>query len=61
MLQQFFHIHVQREKMIAKFWLDPVVLQHIGGFGRNELNTIAKLVNENQQFFMEKWNEFFSR
>ncbi|MDZ7762513.1 MAG: DUF4160 domain-containing protein [Desulfovermiculus sp.] len=53
------HIHVQREKMVAKFWLDPIMLQHIGGFGRKELNTIAKLVNENQHLFMEKWHEFF--
>ncbi len=44
------HIHVQREKMVAKFWLDPVVLQNIGGFGRNELNAIAKLVNEINNF-----------
>jgi len=45
--------------MVAKFWLDPIMLQHIGGFGRKELNTIAKLVNENQHLFMEKWHEFF--
>ena len=31
------HIHVKREKMVAKFWLDPVALQLTGGFRRREL------------------------
>ena len=26
------HVHVQREKMVAKFWLDPVMLDKTGGF-----------------------------
>jgi hypothetical protein len=26
------HIHVKREKKVAKLWLDPVVLERIGGF-----------------------------
>ena len=55
------HIHVQREKMVAKFWLDPVSLQKTGGFSRTELNRIAGLVVEHQDFFLEKWYEFFSR
>ncbi len=54
------HIHVKREKMVAKFWLDPVSLVKTGGFGRTELNKIARLVEENQQHFLEKWDEFFS-
>lgn len=55
------HIHIQREKMVAKFWLDPISLQKAGGFSRTELNKIGKLVEENQELFLEKWNEFFSR
>ena len=54
------HIHVQREKMVAKFWLDPVTLQKAGGFSRTELNKIASLVTENRQYLLEKWYEFFS-
>ncbi|WP_189403606.1 DUF4160 domain-containing protein [Alteromonas halophila] len=26
------HIHIQREKMLAKFWLTPVVLAALLGF-----------------------------
>jgi hypothetical protein len=53
------HVHVKREKMVAKFWLDPVALQLTGGFKRNELTKIAKLVFEKQEFLLEQWNEFF--
>jgi len=54
------HIHVRREKMVAKFWLDPISLQKAGGFGRVELNRIAALVSENRELFLERWYEYFS-
>ncbi len=47
--------------MVAKFWLDPVVLERAGGFSRRELNTIAKLVEQNAEQFLEKWYDFFGR
>ncbi len=54
------HIHVKREKMVAKFWLDPIVLERGGGFKAKELNQIAALVQDNQKLFLEKWYEHFS-
>ena len=48
------HIHVRREKMVAKFWLDPVALQNAGGFNRAELNKIARLINENRERLLER-------
>ena len=54
------HIHVRRENMVAKFWLDPVALERAGGFGRTELGKIATHVLERREAFLEKWNEFFS-
>lgn len=54
------HVHVRREKMVAKFWLSPVALEKAGGFSRTELNRIAALVNENRDFLLERWYEFFS-
>ena len=53
------HIHVRRENMVAKFWLDPVALERARGFNRAELNTIARLVQEHGQTFLERWYEFF--
>ncbi len=55
------HVHVRREKMVAKFWLNPVALEKAGRFGRTELNRIAGLVNENRDYLLERWYEFFGR
>jgi hypothetical protein len=54
------HVHIERDKNIAKFWLDPVRLQNSGGFGRTELNRIQKLVDENQEVLLRSWNEYFN-
>ena len=55
------HIHVKHEKKVAKFWLDPVVLERTGGFSRVEINKIMKLVQEHREHLLEKWYEFFGR
>jgi hypothetical protein len=55
------HIHVQRENMVAKFWLEPVVLERAGGFSRAELNAIANLVEEHRERLLRSWYEFFGR
>lgn len=34
------HIHVQRERMLAKFWLQPVALAGSTGFAANELKKL---------------------
>ena len=31
------HIHIERENMVAKFWLTPVRLASSGDFGRAEI------------------------
>jgi hypothetical protein len=54
------HIHVERDKHKAKFWLQPVRLQNSGGFKRKELNRIQELIEENQVRFLEEWDEYFS-
>ncbi len=53
------HIHVRREKKVAKFWLDPVMLQKAGRFSRAEINKIARLVHDNREYLLESWYEFF--
>ena len=55
------HIHVKRERKVAKLWLDPVVLERTGGFRRVEINKIVKLVQEHRDDLLEKWYEFFGR
>ena len=53
------HVHIQREKMVAKLWLDPVVLERAGGFKPQELNKLFKLTVEHRDFLLEKWYEHF--
>ena len=53
------HIHVDRDDLSAKFWLEPVQLVRNFGFRANELRTIQSLVMQHREEFMEAWNEFF--
>lgn len=52
------HIHIQRERMLAKFWLKPVSLASSTRFSPKEL--LQLLVIENRELFLEAWNEHFS-
>ena len=54
------HIHVERDREIAKFWLQPVRLQSNRGFNRTEINRIQKLVQENQEQLLAGWHDFFN-
>ena len=55
------HVHVRRENMVAKFWLEPVVLERAGGFSRVELNAIARIVWQYREASLRSWYEFFGR
>ena len=54
------HVHVRRERMTCKFWLEPVTLAKNDGFKANELNRIRKLIVENLDRIREAWNEHCS-
>ncbi len=54
------HIHVEQAERFAKFWLSPVSLVKSRGFRSGELSEIQKIVEENIETFLEKWNEHFS-
>ena len=53
------HIHVQQERKLAKFWLQPVALASCSGFSAPELRKLSELVQEHQPIFTEAWNGFF--
>jgi Domain of unknown function (DUF4160) len=53
------HIHVAHAGRYAKFWLDPVALASNRGFRSHELTVIRGLVEDNREFFVEKWNACF--
>ena len=53
------HIHVKRDRQIAKFWLDPVALAKNRGFSEHELKDIERLVVDRRDLLQEAWNEYF--
>jgi hypothetical protein len=53
------HIHVAKAGKDAKFWLSPVRRAVNHGFRPHDLKEIARIIEENEPFIMEKWNEFF--
>lgn len=55
------HIHVQRERLLAKFWLSPVALASSKGFASHELRMIQQYVDDNRQKFLEAWDEHIGR
>ncbi len=54
------HVHVERERNKAKFWLDPVRLEASKGFAQTEINRIYRLVEENRVRFLRRWDEYFN-
>ena len=53
------YIHMDRDDLSVKFWLDPVHLSRNLGFSPNELHKLEVMVVEHQQEFLEAWHEYF--
>ena len=55
------HVHVRRERNVAKFWLKDVSLASSGRFSAKELREIERIVSERQQELLEAWHDHFGR
>ena len=53
------HVHVDRDWLSAKFWLNPVGLARNLGFSARELRQIEKIIREHQTELLEAWNGYF--
>ncbi|HLT47502.1 MAG TPA: DUF4160 domain-containing protein [Rubricoccaceae bacterium] len=57
------HVHVKRERMKAKVWLDSppgqVAVANPGGFSAVELRRIERLVRAYRPQLIEAWHELF--
>lgn len=51
------HVHVRREGMVCKFWLEPVELCSNHGFPAHELTAIRNEVRANLGKIIEAWHE----
>ena len=54
------HVHVERERFHAKFWVSPIRLAENQGFRPNEIIRLQKLIHEYQDEITERWNEYFN-
>lgn len=54
------HIHIQSGNKLAKFWLKPVSIASSTRFAAHELRKLNKLVEENLDYLLEAWHEYFS-
>src|SRR5438034_6383875 len=55
------HVHVKRDRKLAKFSLAPVRMAYNYGFSQTELNHIAALVQEHEAALSKAWHEYFKR
>ncbi len=55
------HIHVRKDRNLAKFWIDPeVTLADSYGFSAKELNIIRKIIDNRKAEIAGAWNDHFS-
>jgi hypothetical protein len=52
-------VHVKRDRQVAKFSLNPVLLTKNRGFSKHELDRIAGHVVQHQEALLEAWNDYF--
>lgn len=55
------HVHVKRDRKLAKFWLAPIRMAYNYGFSQTELNRIAAIVREHEAVLHKAWHEYFNR
>jgi hypothetical protein len=54
------HVHIERAESGAKFWLQPEVrLAWSVRFRQRDVTRMRKLIESNQTFLLERWDEYF--
>jgi hypothetical protein len=53
------HIHVTRDRLVAKFWLEPISFARNKGFREHELNRIVRLVVKHHNTLIKGWHDYF--
>ncbi|MEM9883521.1 MAG: DUF4160 domain-containing protein [Planctomycetota bacterium] len=53
------HVHVDRDDLSAKFWLEPVELSRNRGFDARSLRGLLSLVQQHREQLLEAWYDFF--
>jgi Domain of unknown function (DUF4160) len=54
------HIHVEKDRCEAKFWLRPETqIAYNDGYDARTLRELSEIVAENRNLFERAWDEFF--
>ena len=54
------HIHVEKDNVEAKFWLNPTVhVAYNDGYDARVLRELQGMVEANQNRIVRAWNEYF--
>ena len=48
---------IRRDRQLAKFWLEPVVLAESTNFPAHELRQVESIVVENHALLLRAWHE----
>lgn len=55
-----FHVHIRKEKAVAKFWLEPEIeVAHAHGMNGRELRQLRGVVEENVDRIRRAWYDYF--
>ena len=49
------HVHVQRDRSFAKFWLHDVALASSEGFPAHEIRSLRATIERHREHFLERW------
>jgi len=55
------HVHIQRERSVAKFWLKPVSLASATRVAPKDIRDMRKLVEEHRLKLLEAWDGYFNK
>jgi hypothetical protein len=54
------HIHVEKDNVEAKFWLEPELrVAYNDGYDARKLRDLLEIVEDNKERIERTWNEFF--
>ena len=52
------HIHIERDDLECKYWLEPAALARNYGFPGAELNKLAELASVHQSELLMAWQQY---
>ena len=53
------HVHVDKGGASAKFWIERIALAKNMGYNAAELRQIHRIIEEHQNYLLQKWHEHF--